>query len=78
MRKNKILFVSKQCKYDNNKILTSKDLSFLSITLFIIITRFFKSTIKNKSNENNFDVDSLKDIRKKSTSTFKTFKKKMI
>ena len=37
MGKDKILFVFKRCKYDDNKILISKNLSFLSITLFVII-----------------------------------------
>ena len=37
MFKDKILFLFKRCDYNNNKILTSKNLSFLSITLFIII-----------------------------------------
>ena len=64
MRKNKMLFNFKRCKYDDNKILISKNLSFLLITLFIIIIRSFKFTVKNKLNENNFDVNSLKDIKK--------------
>ena len=37
MLKNKILFFSKRCDYDNNKILTLKDISFLSTASFIII-----------------------------------------
>ena len=78
MRKDKILFVFERCEYDNNKILTSENLSFLSITLFIIIIHSFKSTVKNKSNKNDFDMNFLKDIKKRSTSTLKTFKKKMI
>ena len=79
MFKDKMLFVFKRCEYNNNKISTSKNLSFLSITSFIII-RFFKFIIKNKSNENNFDMNSSKDIlnRKKSTLIFRTFKEKMI
>ena len=76
MRKDKMLFVFKRYKYNNNKILISKNLSFLSIILFIIITRSFKFTIKNKLNEDNFDVNSLKDIKKKSTSILRAFKKK--
>ena len=78
MLKNKILFIFKRYKYNNNKILISKNLSFLSIILFIIITRSFKFIIKNKSNENNFDINHLKDIlnRKKLISTLKIFKKK--
>ena len=35
--KNKILFVFKRCEYNNNKISISKNLSFLSIILFIVI-----------------------------------------
>ena len=42
MRKDKILFIAEHYKYNDNKILTIKDLSFLSITLFIIITQSFK------------------------------------
>ena len=57
--KNKILFLFKRCDYDNNKILTSKDLSFLSITSFIIITRSFKFIVKNNLNENNFEITSI-------------------
>ena len=78
MRKDKMLFVFKRYKQDDNKVLASKILSFLSITSFFIITQSFKSTIKNKSDENNFDVNSLKDIKKRLTSTLKVFKKKMI
>ena len=78
MRKDKILFISERYKYNNNKVSASENLSFLSITLFIIITQSLKFTVKNKSDEDNFDVNSSKDIRKKSTSIFKTFKKKMI
>ena len=78
MRKDKMLFVFKRCEYDDNKVLISENLSFLSITSFIIITRSFKSIIKNKLNENNFDMNFLKDIKKRLTSIFKTFKKKII
>ena len=78
MRKNKMLFVLKRYKYDDNKILILKNLSFLSITLFIIITRFFKFIVKNKSNEDDFDRKSSKDIKKKLTSTLRALKKKMI
>ena len=46
--------------------------------LFVIITRFFKFIIKNELNEDGFDVNFLKDIKKRSTPTFRTFKKKMI
>ena len=70
----------KRYKYDNNKISTFKNLSFLLKTLFIIITRPFKFIIKNESNEDNFDTHHFKNIsnRKRSTSTSRTFKKKMI
>ena len=78
MRKDKMLFVFKRCEYNDNKVLILKNLSFLSIISFIIIIRSFKSIIKNKSNENDFNINSSKDIRERSTSTFKTFKKKMI
>ena len=78
MRKDKILFVFKRYKYDDNKVLISKNLSFLSIISFIIITQSFKSIVKDKSNEDGFDVNSLKDIKKRSISILKTLKKKMI
>ena len=80
MLKNKMLFIFKRYKYDDNKISTFKNLSFLLKTSFVIITRPFKSIVKNKSNENNFDINNFKDIsnKKKSTSTFKTLKKKII
>ena len=85
MLKNKILFLFKRCDYNNNKILTSKDLSFLSTTLFIIITRSFKLIIKNDLNENNFDINYSKNVSKKkltnkkrSTSIFKAFKENKI
>ena len=78
MRKNKMLFVFKRYKHNNNKVLISENLSFLSIILFIIIIRSFKSIAKNKLNENDFDMNSLKDIKKRSTSILRTFKKKMI
>ena len=85
MLKNKILFISKRYNHNNNKVLISKNLSFLLVTfllvtLFIVVTRSFKSIIKNESNENNFDINQLKDIsnRKKLISTLKTFKEKMI
>ena len=80
MLKNKILFVFKRCEYNNNKILIAKDLSFLSITLFIIITRSLKLIVKNESNENNLDMNYSKNIlnKKRLISIFKTFKEKMI
>ena len=78
MLKNKILFIFKRYKYNNNKISTFENLSFLLKTSFIVITRPFKFIAKNESNENNFDINYFKNIsnRKRSTSTFKTFKKK--
>ena len=76
MFKNKILFFFKRYDYNDNKTSTSKDLSFLSTTLFIIITRFFKFIVKNDSNENNFDMNYSKNVsnRKRSTLTFRAFK----
>ena len=76
MRKDKMLFVSKRYKYNDNKVLISENLSFLLIISFIIIT-FFKFIVKN-SDEESFDVNFSKDIRKRLTSTLKTLKKKMI
>ena len=77
MLKNKTLFVFKRYKHNNNKTLILKDLSFLSTILFIIIIRSFKFIINNELNENNFDKNYSKDTnKKKSTSTFKTLKKK--
>ena len=76
MRKNKILFISRRYKYNNNKVSTSEDLSFLLITSFIIIISL-KSTVENL-NEESFDVNFSKDTRKRLTFTFKTFKEKMI
>ena len=78
MRKDKILFISERYKHDDNKILASKNLSFLSIISFIIIIRSFKFIVKNKLNENNFDIDSSKNTRKRSTLIFKTLKEKMV
>ena len=78
MRKDKMLFVFKRYKYNDNKISTSKNLSFLSIISFIIIIRLLKSIVKNKSDEDDFDVDFLKDIKKRSTSILRAFKKKII
>ena len=76
--KDKMLFIFKRCEYNNNKILIFKNLLFLSKTLFIIIIRSFKFIIKNESNKDNFDINYFKDIsnRKRSTLTFKAFKKK--
>ena len=78
MRKDKMLFIFERYKHDDNKISTLKNFSFLSIILIIIITRSFKFIIKNKLNKNDFDVNSLKDIKKKLTSIFRTFEKKII
>ena len=86
MLKNKILFFFKRCDYDNNKISTSKDLSFLSITSFIIITRSSKFIIENDSNENNFDMNHSKNVsnrkelisKKRSTSILKALKENKI
>ena len=80
MFKDKILFIFKRCEYNDNKISILKNLSFLSIISFVIITRFFKFIVKNESDENNFDMNHSKDTsnRKKSISIFKTFKEKMI
>ena len=79
MLKNKILFLFKRYNYDNNKILATKDLSFLS-TSFVIIIRPFKSIVENDSNENNFDMNHSKDVsnKKKLTSILKAFKEKKI
>ena len=77
MRKDKILFIFKRYKHDDNKVSISENLSFLLITLFIIITRFFKSIIKNKSNENVFDVNFSKDVKKRSTSTLRAFRRRL-
>ena len=78
--KNKMLFIFKWYEYNNNKILTFKNLSFLLKTLFIIIIRSLKFIIKNESNKNNFDINYFKDIlnKKRSILIFKTFKEKMI
>ena len=45
MLKNKMLFIFKRYEYNNNKMLILKNLSFLSIILFIII-RSFKFIVK--------------------------------
>ena len=80
MFKNKILFLFKRCDYNNNKILTSKDFSFLSITSFIIIIRPFKFIVENDSNENNFDMNYSKNVlnKKRLTSILKALKEKKI
>ena len=78
MLKNKILFIFKRYKYNDNKILTFKNLSFLLTISLIIIIRFFKSIIKNESNKNNFNINYFKDILNKTKSilTFKILRKK--
>ena len=80
MFKDKILFLFKRCDYNDNKILTLINLSFLSTTSFVIIIWSFKFIVENDSNENNFDMNHSKNVsnRKRSTSTFKTFKEKKI
>ena len=80
MLKNKILFVFKRYKYDDNKISITKKLSFLSIISFIVVTRPLKPIIKNESNENNFNINYSKDIsnKKRLILIFKTLKEKMI
>ena len=69
-----MLFVSKRYKYNNNKVSTPENLSFLSIISSIIIISL-KSTAENL-NEESFDINSSKDTKKRSTSILKTFKKK--
>ena len=78
--KDKMLFMLKRYKHNDNKTLTFKNLSFLLKTSFIIIIRSLKSIIKNKSIKNNFDINHFKNIsnKKKSTLTLKTFKKKRL
>ena len=75
-----MLFIFKRYEHNNNKISTFKNLSFLLKTSFIIIIRSFKFIVKNESNKNNFDINHFKNIlnKKRSTSTFKTLKKKII
>ena len=79
MFKDKMLFVFKRCEHNDNKISTSKNLSFLS-TISSVITRSFKFIVKNESNENNSDMNLSKNIsnKKRITLIFKTFKEKMI
>ena len=80
MLKDKMLFIFERYEYNDNKISTSENLSFLSKTSFIVIIRSFKIIAENKSNKDNFDINYFKDIsnRKKSILTFKVFKEKMI
>ena len=80
MFRDKILFFSERYDHNNSKILTSKDLSFLSNASFIVIIRPFKSIVENDSNEDNSDINHSKNAfnKKRSTSTFKTFKEMKI
>ena len=86
MFKNKILFFSKRCDHNNNKISISKDLSFLLTISFIVIIRFFKFIVENDLNENSFDMNYSKNVsnrkelinKKRSISTLKAFKKNKI
>ena len=80
MFKDKILFLSERYNHNNNKILITKDLFFLSTISFIIITRPFKPTIENDSNEDNFDINHSKNVsnKKRLTSTLRALKEKKI
>ena len=80
MLKDKMLFMFKRYKHNDNKTSTPENLSFLLKTLSIIIIRPFKPIVENESNENNSDINHFKDIsnKKRSTSTPKTLKEKMI
>ena len=79
MFKDKMLFIFERYKYNNNKVSTSENFSFLSI-ISPVVTRLFKFIVKNELNEDNFDINPSKDIsnRKKTTLILKTFKKRMI
>ena len=76
MKKDKILFVFKRYKHNDNKASAIENLSFLPITSFIIITSL--KPIVEDSDEESSDVNSPKDTRKRLTFTLKTLKKKMI
>ena len=76
MRKDKILFIFKRYEHNDNKVSAIKDLSFLSIISFVIIT-LLKFIVENL-NEKSLNMNSSKDTRKRSTSTPRTFKEKMI
>ena len=78
IRKDKILFVFERCEYDDNKILASENLSFLPIMKIISFIITFKLIVENKSDENNSDMNFSKNIKKRSISTLKTFKERMI
>ena len=71
-----MLFIFERYKYNDNKVSAFKDFSFLSIISFIIIISL-KLIVKNL-NEKSFDVNSSKNIKKRSTSTLRALKKKMI
>ena len=62
MLKNKLLFIYKRYKYNNNKMSLSKNFSLLSIILIVVRTRSLKFNIKNKLNEDDFDIEFLKNI----------------
>ena len=78
--KNKMLFIFKRYKYDDNKTSTFENLSLLLKILFVVIIWFFKFIIENESNKDNFDINYFKDIlnKKRSILTFRTLKKKII
>ena len=80
MLKDKMLFIFKWYKYNDNKTLTFENLSFLLKTLFIIIIWSFKFIAENESNKDNFDINHFKNIlnKKRSTLIFKTLKEKII
>ena len=62
MLKNKLLFIFKRYKYNNNKMSLLKKNSFLLIILSIIIIRFFKIIVKIELNEDDFDIKFIKNI----------------
>ena len=76
MRRDKILFIFKRYKHNNNKISTSENLLFLSIISFVIIIKSLEFIVKNEFNEDNFDINSLKDIKKNQYQFLKHLKKK--
>ena len=78
MRKDKILFVFERCEHDDNKVSSSKNLSFLSIISSDDIERSLKSIVKDESDEESFNMNSSKDIKKRLTSIFRALKEKMI
>ena len=80
MFRDKILFLFERYDHDDNKILTLKDLSFLSNVSSVVITRFFKLIVENDSNEYNFDMNHFKNVfnKKRLISIFKIFKEMKI